>query len=64
MAAAVRNRDQPAVDPDSHSLREMRGNERVYEAEVGGFVKRLVGGAWARVEPSAHGLHGYLVDLD
>jgi hypothetical protein len=49
-AAAVRNGDQPPVDPDSHALRELRGGERLYGAEPGGFVKRLVGGAWARIE--------------
>ena len=49
-AAAVRDGRQPGVDPDSPTLRELRGGERVYQDEVGGFVKRLVGGFWARVE--------------
>jgi hypothetical protein len=63
LAAAVRDGRQPRIDPDLYALLEFRGNERVYQAEVGSFAKRLIGGAW-RVEPSAHGLHGYLVELD
>ena len=49
-AEAVRDGRQPPVDPGSYALRELRGDERVYQAEVGSFAKRLVGGAWARVE--------------
>ena len=49
-AEAVREGRQPPVDPDSYALRELRGDERVYRAGVGSFAKRLVGGAWARVE--------------
>ena len=51
LAAAVRNGSQPRVDPDSDFLRELRGSERVYEAPLGSFVKRLVGGAWTLEVP-------------
>ena len=50
VAQAVREGRQPLVDPDSYALREFRGDERVYQAGVRSFAKRLVNGAWARVE--------------
>jgi hypothetical protein len=49
LAPAVRDGRQPAVDPDTHRLVEIRSGERVYEGAVGNFVKRLKGDAW-RVE--------------
>jgi hypothetical protein len=49
-AAAVRDGRQPGVDPDLATLRELHRGERIYEDEVGPFVKRLIGGAWARIE--------------
>ncbi len=50
LAPAVKKGQQPPVDPDSHALRELRGNDRVYESEGVQFVKQLVDGAWSRVE--------------
>jgi len=50
LAAAVRDGRQARTDPDLHALRELRGNERVYRDDVDSFVKRLIGGGWARVE--------------
>ena len=49
MARTVREGTQPRTDPDAHLLREFRGEERVYENELGPYVKRLIDGAW-RVE--------------
>ena len=49
-AAAVREGRQPDMDPDLEALLEVRGGERVYRDDSGPFVKRLVGGAWARIE--------------
>jgi len=48
-AAAVRDGKQPAIDPDSHRLIELRSSERVYRADVGTYIKRLAGGWW-RIE--------------
>jgi hypothetical protein len=45
-AASVRDGNQPAIDPDSHRLIELRASERVYRGDAGTFVKRLDGGAW------------------
>jgi len=50
LAASVRDGRQAHIDPDLHALRELRGNERVYEDNADSFVKRLTGGNWARVE--------------
>lgn len=52
LAEAVREGRQPLVDPDLHALREFRGDVRVYDARFGSFAKRLVDGAWARVDLS------------
>ena len=50
LAASVRDGRQAHIDPDLHVLRELRDNERVYQDDVDSFVKRLIGGDWARVE--------------
>ena len=50
-ARAVNDGTQPGIDPDAHALRELRSGERLYEGEVGWFVKRLVDGSW-RIENS------------
>jgi len=49
-AAAVREGRQPRLDPDLEALVELRHGERIYEDESGSFVKRLLDGAWARIE--------------
>jgi hypothetical protein len=49
LATSVRDGRQPAVDPDSHRLIELRRAERVYQGYSSTFVKRLSGGSW-RVE--------------
>ena len=48
LAAAVLEGLLPRSDPDAPALREIRGEERVYEDADGPFVKRLIGGAWER----------------
>ena len=45
-ASSVRDGEQPARDPDSHRLLELRPSERVYQGDSGTFVKRLSGGTW------------------
>jgi len=50
LAAAVREGRQAHIDPDLHALREIRGHERVYQDDADSFVKRLIGGGWARGE--------------
>jgi hypothetical protein len=54
LAAAVRDGRQPGVDPDMEALREVRGVERIYDAGRP-FVKRLIGGAWKRIEVASAG---------
>ena len=49
-AAAVCEGRQPRMDPDQEALLELRGGERVYRDRWGPFVKRLIDGAWARIE--------------
>ena len=51
-APAVRDGRQPGLDPDLDALRELHGGERVYRDKSGSFVKRLLDGAWARIEIS------------
>jgi len=46
LASSVRDGTQPAIDPDSHRLLELRSTERFYRGDLGTFVKRLSGGAW------------------
>ena len=55
LAAAVLEGLLPRSDPDAPALREIRGDERVYEDRHGPFVKRLVDGAWARFESGGPG---------
>jgi hypothetical protein len=55
LAPAVLEGRLPRSDPDAPALREIRGDERLYEAADGPFVKRLIDGAWARFESSGPG---------
>ena len=49
-APAVRDGRQPGMDPDLDALRELDREERVYRDDSSSFVKRLVDGAWVRIE--------------
>jgi len=50
LATAVLEGRLPRSDPDAAALRELRGDERLYEGADGPFLKRLIGGAWERCE--------------
>jgi hypothetical protein len=56
LAPAVVEGRLPRSDPDAPALREIRGDERLYEAADGQFLKRLVDGAWARIEIGGPGM--------
>ena len=50
LASAVQDGRLPRSDPDASALREVRGDERLYEDADGRFMKRQVDGAWVRFE--------------
>ncbi|MEI7761306.1 MAG: hypothetical protein WCJ67_11160 [Thermoleophilia bacterium] len=50
LAVMVREGRQAQIDPDLEFLLEVRGDTRLYQDDLGAFVKRLIDGEWMRFE--------------